>query len=635
MMHQLEAWITKRTTSVDQTEHSKIVRGFLSGSDAKSYEQVLPDIVGAWDHLLFRVTSRHDLTLTNSQNDVDLWDAHCAIWPFLWQHLTETARSLSITVWNEDETGARFFSEALVRWPENLVHQFSDRAHLRNPRLIYPTLFRMGWSDAKSHIATNIYNLPTSPSPSQLFSTISRLAHNDVLLLTAALVLYWTIAEKQASDIGARTARALLRGEGGNSDGLSPDAQDPRFHSLCLDFLRMAMAREGAFNDSYAREIDGLVDKLDNMTEEPKVPGRAYIPTTLHGRYELNLSMVAIMLATTPDNEDDILLEAISDLALQESLLPEGDESLRRLLHELDQWEAILKEASQPLIRGASLLFPEQYRPRALTMLTAITTSVKSAIQAERKARLSVRPVDKERLNMIRRTIENALLTNPPEISFFTNIELGSVPSNGDVELCSVSIGGIHKGELTNPPMGSALANLDDILVSHSKRTVSNNVMRAFKNQKRIHCSLNAEVNNTAFWQSVSNLVHEVGPNPVLLVSRPSEARVLRRFVYSVAENTENMIIDTNPPIDRSNSFIATVNGIHVYGADLDVGRAWLFSSNLLRAVRYSELEQNGRCVEIDHEIDDDMLVTLTIRVRQLLEWMDWPIFQFEAVDSE
>ena len=635
LMHRLEAWITKRTMFDIQYKGSEIRRRSLSGSDAKSYENVLPEVVGAWEHLLLKLLHDYNHSITNKKNDKQLWSAYRATWPLVWQHLTDTAHCLSITVWNEDEIGARFFLEALVRWPQNLIHRFSDRAHLRHPRLLFPTLLELDWPDAVSYISSNTYNFPLSPSPKQLFSTMIRLAHNDVLLLTAALMLHWSITERNASDVGARTAKALLRREGGEEDHGSPKAQDPRFEALFLDFLRMVLAGEESPQGSYANEMDGLVEKLDSMTERPRVPGRVFTPTTVHGRYELTFGMVAMMLAVVPKEADGAPIDEIGKLALEEKILPDGDQSLRRLLKELDRWDSILQESPQSVVQGSYLLFAERSDQRDVARLAQIIASARAEIGAERSVRLAARPVDKVKLDIVREKIESALLNNPPDIAFFGNVEVRTTPKNEEVEWCKVPIGGIPKGLLTDPPMEQFPVNFYEALISTAQGGISNSILRSFRNRDRIGHALALPIDHEDFWQEIKNMIDRVGPDPVLLVSRASEDRALRRYVYSSTPRQENVSIETTPPNGRSNSFIATINGIQVFGSDLASGQSWLFSRNVLKSVRYAELDQRRRVVDIRYELGEEARGTLHVCVRQLLEWVDFPVFQIQMPDFE
>ena len=61
-----------------------------------------------------------------------------------------------------------------------------------------------------------------------------------------------------------------------------------RFHALINKVWR---------EDFLADSLDGLVGRLDNMTERRVVPGRVFTPSTLDRKDDLLLSVVAILLA--------------------------------------------------------------------------------------------------------------------------------------------------------------------------------------------------------------------------------------------------------------------------------------------------------------------------------------------------
>jgi hypothetical protein len=302
MMHRVEAWVTKRTTLETPRGESASSRLTLAGSDAKAYANILPSLVGAWEGLLQRAPSIYNWREGAGLDNAGLWSAFRTSWPFLWQHLSNTAYCLAIAVWNEDETGAALFREALVRWRHALRHRLGDdNAELQRRWLLFPDLLTLDWPDASARAAPLAYEYAPAPTPEQLFASLLTAGHRDVLLLTSALLLFWTMNDKQASDIGGRTAAALLREEGRDEDNPGRGRQDVGLRSLFLDVLRFEMAGERFRDGSYAADLDQLVAMLDNMTERRVVPGRVFTPSTLHGRDQLLLPVVAILAAATPD----------------------------------------------------------------------------------------------------------------------------------------------------------------------------------------------------------------------------------------------------------------------------------------------------------------------------------------------
>jgi hypothetical protein len=283
LMHRLEDWVTKRTNLDTPKGAAAAQRLALAGSDAKAYANVLPELVGAWEGVLNEAPAIYNWP-DDAGHDVDgTWSALRASWPFIWQHLANTAHCLAITVWNEDEAGAALFREALVRWPGPLQHRLTDHDEFRPRRLLFPNLLELGWNKAVQRAAPLAHDFMPPPTPEQLFARVVRGVHNDAVLLTAALLLSWTINDKQTSDIGGRTALALLCRERDGVDHLGSGVRKLSFRSLLLDFMRLEMAGGRYQDGSYAATLDQLVATLDNMTERRVVPGRVFTPSTLNG----------------------------------------------------------------------------------------------------------------------------------------------------------------------------------------------------------------------------------------------------------------------------------------------------------------------------------------------------------------
>ena len=120
---------------------------------------------------------------------------------------------LAVAVWNEDELGTALLRDTLVRWPQTLRHHFADRAYLLQRRLLFPDIVSLDLAAAQARIRPLLPEHMPAPTPDELFNATLQGAHDDALLLTAALVLLWSMKEKQVSDIGAKTAILLLRRE--------------------------------------------------------------------------------------------------------------------------------------------------------------------------------------------------------------------------------------------------------------------------------------------------------------------------------------------------------------------------------------------------------------------------------------
>lgn len=635
LVSRLEAWVTKRTTVETREGQAAEPRLALAGSDAKAYANVLPDIVGAWESLLHQPASMYRWREVGEHSDAERWAAFGASWAFLWQHLTNTAYCLATAVWNEDEIGAALFREALVRWPQALDHRFDDRAELRHRRLLFPSILRLDWAEASAEAASLGHDYMPAPSPDQLFASVVRGAHEDTVLLTAALLLSWTMNGKQASNIGARTARALLHREVSHDDHRHHGGQELGFRSLFLDLLRSELAGESYRDGSYAAELDHLVATLDNMTERRVVPGRVFTPSTMHARDDLLLPELAILLAHAPDEGDDGVLERIAALAREEEVLPDGDGSLRGILRRLERFQSTLEQPWPDLRPGVSPLADGRDLERARVRVREVIATATAAIEAERRQRLEARAPDPAKLERIRAAIETALLTEAPEAPFFRGVEVGRALRNDAAEWRDMTFSGIQKAQLLEPPMDPPGSGFEERLVSGSREMAGNLAWHAFCHRSRTEAKVSARAEDEVFWREVAPLVAQVGPDPVLVVSRNAEGRALRRFLYAPAADRPRLTIEQRSRDERGASYIATIEGVDVFGAEFPAGKAWLFSARSLRAVRYAETDPAGRYAELTFELGEEMKGTLRVRLRQLLEWSDGPIFELKAPDPE
>ncbi|WP_157016636.1 hypothetical protein [Mesorhizobium xinjiangense] len=634
LMHRLEDWVTKRTVAENPEGQAASQRLSLAGSDRKAYESVLPNIVGAWERLLqgrpsfYQWRDKHELDATEQ------WSVFAKSWPFLSQHLHNTAYMLAVAVWNEDEVGADLFRDALVRWPENLSHELADQADLINRRLLYPDVLSLEWSAALERVKPILPHFLPSPSPDQLFNCILRSAHDDCILLTAALLLSWHIDEKQISDIGGRTAAALLRRELADGDDAIADspAAGPSFRSVFLDFLRVDIAGERFRDEGYGRELDRLVSTLDGMSERRVVPGRVFSPSTLHDREGLYSSILTILVALAPSEGDDGLGQRIGELAENEPALPDADRSLRNLLQHLRALSDRLGSLPAKLDRGIAAIRADINVEAASASLKTVVDRICATIEGARERRLTERPVDGKKIEQLRSAIDQALLTPPASIhSFFRGYGLGSEETTDSAEAFEFRITGIKKGQLVEPPMDFDMVSSTESLANMTCNNAARHIWASLTRRPRENLELDFQIQELGFWRGVVQAAGRVGPDPVLLISNREEGRVLRRrFIYVRGDEKPPVNVVRKPRDDTGDLYIATIDGIDVHGADFEPGIAWLFSARSLQAVTYHAVGDSNRHVELSFESDDGITGALLVRYRQSVEWADTPVVEIK-----
>lgn len=628
MMHRLEAWVTKRTVLDTPEGESAKPRLSLSGTDARAYENLLPALVWAWESLLERAPNLYNWGERRQHADLERWDAFRESWPFLWQHLKNTAYCLAVAVWNEDEVGASLFREALVRWPQSLKFALYGDELLPSRRYLFPDVMKVEWLAASRQATPFAYEYMHPLTPDQIFSTVIRGAHDDVLLLTAGLLSFWTVNAKQTSDIGGRTAWALLNRVDDRESHTVAAPNGIRFRSLFLDMLRFEIAGNRYADASYAGELDKLVETLDRMTERRVVPGRIYIPSTSHGREDILISLTALLAAAMPETGDDSFLRSISDISEDEKVLPGGDEALRAIVRELESIQSLLKDFSDQLKHAISVLAPEIDTQKVIDQLCKTVGDARETIEDKRRERLHERPVSLAKLEQIRADVQVALLKNASNVPFFRNVEIVKSTHEDSNEIREVVFPGIDKAVMVEPTMAAPAINLYDVLQSQTLKKAGAYAWEDFKRQPRTPKSFTGDFDEERFWKEIADLADQIGPDPILLVSQSVEGRALRNLLYPAGEEPPRLKIEQRPRSEAEGSYIANIEGVDVFGVDFPAGMAWLFSGQLLRQIKYAELDNQSHYVGVAFEFQDQDRVKLKLCFSQQFVWLDEPIFE-------
>lgn len=631
LMHRLEAWVTKRTTVEVQENESAQPRLVMAGSDAKSYSNVLVDIVGAWESLVQAAPyiynwPEHDL---GDKTD-DQWRAFRASWPFLWQHLQNTAYCVAVAVWNEDQIAADIFSEALIRWPLALEYRLNDQVYFPSGRFIYPGILEDDWAGASDEFKKFGHEYVPTIEPGQLFRLILIEAHQDAILLTALLLLFWTINKKQSSPIGASTARLLLTKALPDDDG---ERDRVRFGTAFMRLIRLSAGSNRDAGNNYTSLTDGFLSALDNMTERRVVSGRVFTPSTIHSRYDLLVAEVALLTSLVPDEGDDGLSKLVVRLAQKDYLYLNGDRALRDTLSNLGRYISLLAKPTPELELGIKLLNFDREPSEAISRMLAIVKIAVDAIESERLKRLTESPVDAEKLEKLRRAFEAAVLR--AKVPFFRNYEIITTIFQSELEPYSININGLKKASLIEPPMEQEVLNMVETYSDAIGSRAGQRVWNLFCGLPRSRVDLEYE-NDEDFIVKVRGFASQVGSSPLLLLSRQSERRIRNRYRRGSGD------LDANVEIKEVNtiggSYIATIGGVDVYGAGCSSGTAWLFSAHALQEVRYAASERRAEYLSLAYEPVDALNGSLRATFRQGVEWKNAKILELnfrERLDSD
>lgn len=620
----VERWVTRRAISHSDHGERQKSNVVLAGSDMTAHAAAIRRLVGAWEGLFFASPAIERMGRQQGKSGVELWTTAQDAWEFLWPHLVNSARALTIAVWNNDEAGAELFREALLHWPEHIGFQLPEEPFLEFPEPLLPSLIHLPWERAKGKADTLGYEHSPSIGPLSLLKGLLERAHSDVVQLTASLLVHWSLAGKQTGHLGCRTARALLGGQAGEWQRATTTAD-----GLLLRYLGLQMAGERFQDGTYGASLDGLIASLDNLSEKPQVSGRVYTPTTLTDREGLVSADVAVMAAFIDHSDSNRLAKRLRELAGSESKLPDSDGSLRNILHEIGRYKHVIDTQTPRLLEALDFLGSST--PEAdLHQLRSLMETANIAIDEVRTKRLADREVDPKVIEEYRTAVDAALLDTTPR-GFFKTAEIVA-SDDGDLgEILTFSYP-TFKARLVTPPMDNVSSRdpqslgkrVDEWAISRSGRLGGLEF-------SEVH--ITEDPTAVPFWTAIKPYADAVGEEPRILLPARFRSQ-FHRMMFDFG-NSPLASLDIQKPALNRRSYLCRVEGIDVYISREDNHAAILMSGRKLTKILYGPVEA-GQRVNVHFEPIGDVELAgdgpnererLIVKFRQSFEWDDSPVF--------
>lgn len=624
LMHAVEAWVTRRSI-IEADEHGAAERFKLTGSDAASLASAMHGVVGAWESHLTIVSSSYGWSRAAGQEQAELWSGYALAWPFLRQHVAHTAYSLAVAVWNGDAISANLFREALVRWPGSALIDLQRDGLAQHPWLLMPSLIEMPWAEVRARPETDGAHFLDGPYPDSIFAELVDGLRNDVLLVTASLMLAWSREEGPVGGLASEVARALVSGNGSDPTEAQHNGFD--FDRIARGLLRLQLVG-GRFEDaSHGGWLDGLVRRLDTMREKAVVPGRVYSPTTMHDREQLLLSDMALLAAFAPKELPQSVGRAIEAIADDPTLLPFNDRSLRAVLAELDRYRSTIDQGLEALSAAITAVSPQVDPGDAIDHLRSVVEGMQAAIQDRRLQRLRDASIDQEAIEALRSKVEKELLKSPADVPIFNNVEVFLTDHQEGVP-GRVRINGVQKGRFIRPPMEQESLNFAEVIARQVRETAGRYVLNAFSRVPREEIWIYAQLSEPQFWIELSDVAQTVGDQPVLVVSHQDSIKHLDWQKLRGNGPLAKLDVKFDQKSRERGRYMATIESVEVFVMDINPGTAWLTSAQFLKRLGYAPT--NGGRISLKYESDDGEQATtgsLVFEFSQQVEWGAEPNF--------
>lgn len=183
--------------------------------------------------------------------------------------------------------------------------------------------------------------------------------------------------------------------------------------------------------------------------------------------------------------------------------------------------------------------------------------------------------------------------------------------------------------------MGPSAGNLDEIIISQATQLASREVWRAFWTHERRLIHVDAKPNQKEFWDFIADLVAKMDLPVILLLPDRRLRRVLREWAYRPDIRPPNLRYEKRSAA-AANQYIATVEGIDVYFADLKSNRPTLLPSGALRTIVYRPVGTEDGIADLEFTPEEDpWKVTLRIKISQSVRWNEFEILELAIPVTE
>jgi hypothetical protein len=634
----LEGWVTRRTTVEVTPGDAAQPRLSMAGSDQRAYDRVLLGIVGAWENILRHVDGLYGWSDAREEPPSVQWKILTTSWSFLERHLRNSTYILALAVWNEDAAGADRYRDLLLRWLDSVRGEFERDYILRHQSLLTPELFTFEWSAVEQRLTPFIAQRPFyKVAPTPLFASIVRRSFDDVVLITAAVVLAWYMNEQQASDIGGETALLLVKRKVMESEGshrtAAPRTPEKIFDGVLSTIIR-ADLNEELNEGTYRGSLDGLIGFLDRMSERRVVPGRVYTSWGRDGLDTITLPLLAILMSNLPENGDDRTVTNLTDFASTEELFSDADASLRRILASFDRLnKALVDPANRAVLdRGVQKLSPTIDVAVALDRLTGLFARMSESIETQRTQRLRVRPIDTAKLQAFDDAMEKARASLAQEVHGLTGFQLRQTLSKAPAPV-KWHCGRIDKGQLTTPELSLKSSDLEDFIANMFRGHLVDLIWASFSGRSRTPVQIPTGSYPAKYWHVVIEHASRVGTKPTLIVPYEPTGEDITTWLYSQDER-QPADLRIEHLEDRSSgsglSYMATVGGIDVYSADIPKYKSLLYSATALRSVDHAAVTLDRKPLSVAFEEGSDSRDSaLVVTFDQSVHWDTSPTFEF------
>ncbi|MEN5229747.1 hypothetical protein [Brevundimonas naejangsanensis] len=582
------------------------------GAAGEKYKRFWVNYVGGWEGFGEALGS-----LGRREGEPLAWDDLSGLTTELFRHLSDTALLAARAAQIGETQAIGWTVDMLIKWRGRTVRRLvEDHGSwaLHRPLLTLRHA-RMTWPEIEAAPLT-LQDQPKSPGG--VFGAVMDNVWFDTVVMTLATLMARCPGPVSGAipDSGARRAAlALYHNRMVDPGGAAyPVVRPMEFGALLRSLLRRADRATG-----YGADIDALSERIGDLDRSAYVSGRVYSWSGLGGgdvSADPQILLLAATIALTAGRRRGVF--DIGD-DTRRLLLPEGDQSRRRVLDHLQDFSRRATEADRPLASALLSMLLERVVdiPETEVRITAvleILAACRAEIEAVRLIALQNAEVDPERLAAVEAKIaETAFTPSGFPLDLFQQVERVQQP----LRRFTFRVNGLRRGVYTRPQLEDPYSDGDEYLRQHYTPVVASRVLLdALETARFVRRSPRS---GPAWWRSVKDgvaAVRAAGLTPLIIRSAHNEPVWLRDWHYDQRGRSRpaDMLLERRD--GQGGGYDFHLNETPVY-SDIGAGDVtWIVAREMFARVEFEDFG-DGRMVTAALTVDP----TDPWRASLSLEW--------------
>jgi hypothetical protein len=227
------------------------------------------------------------------------------------------------------------------------------------------------------------------------------------------------------------------------------------------------------------------------------------------------------------------------------------------------------------------------------------------------------------------------MMAPPGGVPFFRDFPIERVRDDNSMEVLTFRLNGLTKAQFVDPPMDTSAVGFAEHYAQLVMRNAGERVWGLFARRARHSRHIPARIDEQGFWNRVKLLAQDVGAEPLLIVSRRAQGRALRTIVRETERSTIRFTTARKTDRDVGGTYVATIEGVDVYGAEFKHGKAWLFSPYLLQSLQYATIDEDHILRVGFQPGEDGVKGPLVAEFIQRAAWADWTVYEIDHEDPD